>query len=460
MRSLIEAALDDEELTTLAFDHFREVYERFAGGMSKSQKIQVLIEHCERKMRIPELLANMKTANPAQYAKFFPEQNAQSSKNESPEIQHMQPHQTLLFTISEDGRPILNNTPWQQPLSEFDPHFLELDDPSGAVKLSDRLYIEREADARLKRQLTRAGSTTVIRSPRQTGKTSLLMRGIHYVREQRQKVVFVNFQGWDREFFASMDTLLREVAQYVRDELELRPELLEQAWLGERGAAQKLRWFLETEVLSALDKPMVIAMDEADSLRLKTTFYDDFFGMLRSWHDLRAFRNCWNKLNLVLVVSTEPDMLIKEVHQSPFNVGLELELADFNIDQVRDLNRRHGSPVQERDLTSLMNLLSGHPYLTRLALYTMVIDRVTWAELARNSHTESSPFSRHLRYQYRIIHDQPDLKKALKEIIRGHDCSDEVSRFRLLQSGLVKENNNGYTCRCELYKSYFRDHLL
>jgi hypothetical protein len=48
IRDLLSAAFNDEELTTLCFDHFRPVYEEFAGGMSKGQKVQRLLDYCTR----------------------------------------------------------------------------------------------------------------------------------------------------------------------------------------------------------------------------------------------------------------------------------------------------------------------------------------------------------------------------------------------------------------------------
>ena len=82
---------------------------------------------------------------------------------------------------------------------------------------------------------------------------------------------------------------------------------VKEAWQGTRGAQQKMTYFLEDKVLPAFEVPLVLAMDEVDSL-LQTNFYRDFFGMVRSWHNLRAsplhFEQ-WEKLNLALVISTE-----------------------------------------------------------------------------------------------------------------------------------------------------------
>lgn len=48
LRQLLNQTFDDEALTAFCFDNFRPVHDRFSSGMSKSRKIQLLLDHCER----------------------------------------------------------------------------------------------------------------------------------------------------------------------------------------------------------------------------------------------------------------------------------------------------------------------------------------------------------------------------------------------------------------------------
>ncbi len=70
VRELMLAAFDDGELATLCFDHFRSVYELFSSGMSKPDKVQRLIEHCERHNQLEALLRQVEKRNPAKYDEF------------------------------------------------------------------------------------------------------------------------------------------------------------------------------------------------------------------------------------------------------------------------------------------------------------------------------------------------------------------------------------------------------
>lgn len=68
IRLLLRNALSDEELTEFCTDYFPKVYEQFATGMSKPQKIQRLIEYCSRHREIAKLLDLLKQANPVAFS--------------------------------------------------------------------------------------------------------------------------------------------------------------------------------------------------------------------------------------------------------------------------------------------------------------------------------------------------------------------------------------------------------
>jgi serine/threonine protein kinase len=368
------------------------------------------------------------------------------------------PERTPISVSPGDERPDADDQALSPPLPDFDPRLLAA--PGGAVRLRDKFYVERQADALLKNQVVKRGTTTTIRAPRQTGKTSLLIRGIHHARQSGAKVVFLDLQRFSSDRLLSLDVFLWEFAWSICDGLGLDEGILERAWKGSTGAPNKLTRLMEKHVLPALDEQLVLAIDEADGL-LKTDFYKDFFSLLRSWHNCRAWDEAWEKLNLILVISTEPYLLIDDIHQSPFNVGLRLELTDFDEAQVRDLNRRHGSPLAESDIAPFMDLLHGHPFLVRRALYVLVTQDLPWPKLLSDAPTDHGPFGDHLRHQYWIIHDKPELKEALKEIMSVGRCSDQaqVALYRLLRAGLVKGSGDACDCRCGLYRSYFEDKL-
>ena len=359
--------------------------------------------------------------------------------------------------FSEDGR-VLRGEKESAPLPAFDPRILnELDAPGGAVKLRDTFYIERDADARFKNQVLRLGSTVTIRAARQTGKSSLLVRGIQQAKQAGSRIVHLDMQQVDAQHLTSMAHFTRYLAEYIVRQLRLNPEIIDRSWHKGISPQDNLSNFLEDDVLDAADTSLLLAMDEIDGL-LKTSFYGEFFALLRSWHNKRAADERWDKLNIAMVISTEPYLLIPDMTQSPFNVGLTLYLEDFSADQVQVLNTRHGSPVAPEHFPRFMALFGGHPYLTRKALYTLVTENRPWSQLEKTAADEHGPFGDHLRRFHWLIRDDEKLKDALKRVIKTNRCPEEML-YRLLRAGLVQASGDLCKCRCELYRIYFEGKL-
>ena len=52
IRQYLTNAYSDDDITVLCSDYFREVYDDFTAGMSKRQKIQLLLDYCIRYVQV------------------------------------------------------------------------------------------------------------------------------------------------------------------------------------------------------------------------------------------------------------------------------------------------------------------------------------------------------------------------------------------------------------------------
>src|SRR3990172_1190293 len=360
-------------------------------------------------------------------------------------------------TILSDGQLIAYEEKLIEPLPSYDPR-PTLEIPSGVVRPNSPFYVERLADQRLHRQVLGLGTTTTIRAGRQTGKTSLLMRGIQAAKQEKRSIVYLDFQTIEVEYRKTLDSLLRHLADEMAFQLDIDPSAVDKAWKSLRGTPDKLNQFLKTSVLAQAESPILLAIDEADQL-LDAPYKTDFFASIRAWDSLRAFDNVWSRLNVVMVISMHPYLLIESVSQSPFNVGVTLELQDFDVDQVVDLNHRHGNPIALHEIPEVMSLLGGQPYLVRQALYTLVDQTMTWDRLAAVAGSDQGPFGKHLRFYLEQLKKRPELVKAMRQVIEHHRCSDEAVSYRLIAAGLTKETVGECICRCGLYEAYFKEEL-
>ena len=341
-----------------------------------------------------------------------------------------------------------------RPQVRFEP-WSTLEAPAGAVRPQSPFYIERYADSQLSRQLTGQGTTTTIQAGRQTGKTSLLAHAIHTHQAGGTRVIYLDFHLVDEKSSENLTSFLRFLSEAIAEQLELDWEVVDRYWQTMRNPAQTFNRFLQNEMLQRTDDPILLAIDEADFL-LGTEYQKHFFALLRAWDSRRAFDPDWRKLNLVMVISTHPYLLIDDVNLSPFNVGLTIRLRDFSQDQVADLNQRHGNPLRDNEVSSLMDLVGGHPYLVRQAYYTLVSEGLSLQDLQRVANSPDGPFGKHLLFYLHSLKKNPAMMDAFQQLLQDQKIPDESLLERLSAVGLIRQVDGKWQPRCGLYGEFFK----
>lgn len=328
--------------------------------------------------------------------------------------------------------------------------------PGGTMDPQSVFYVERDGDRIAFEAIRRRGVTITIKGPRQMGKSSLLVRVAGAAEEAGKRVVHLDFQLL-KSSLKDADTFFRQFCAVLTYQVGV-DERVDSYWGMPLPNPFRCTEYVGRYLLETSGCSLVLAMDEADTV-FDTAFRTDFFGMLRTWHNNRAFEPIWKELDLVLVTSTEPYFLIDNLNQSPFNVGEIIELQDFSQEQVTDLNHRHGSPLTPKQESQLMALLNGHPYLVRWALYMVASQRATAADLFRQATDDRGPFGGHLRSLLLRLHDKEELIQGLRQVLRDSVCKDQKVFFRLQGAGLVRRERNAVLPRCQLYADFFQEHF-
>lgn len=357
-------------------------------------------------------------------------------------------HQKNIVTPKDDGKltaPSYNAQPIAWGMSE------------GTINIESKFYVARPSDAVAIEAIKREGVTITIKAPRQMGKSSLLMRIMQQAQAQSKKVVFLDFQLFDKPALTNADQFYRQFCSWITNELGLDDRTGEY-WNMNISNSLRCTRYMEKHLLKQIGTPLLLAMDEVETM-FDADFRSDFFGMLRSWHNKRMMGAIWKNFDLALVTSTEPYQLIENLNQSPFNVGEVINLKDFTIDQVADLNERYGKPMNPPQIQHLMDLLFGHPYLTHRALYLTADGRITPDELFTQAADDRGPFGDHLRYHLFRIHQKKELVERLIQIIKHRTCADDWIFRRLEGVGLVRKEGYNFIPRCQLYENYFREKL-
>jgi hypothetical protein len=335
----------------------------------------------------------------------------------------------------------------------------DLGSPEGTMPHQSLFYIERDSDRDATRALNEINGVTItIKGPRQMGKSSLLNRLMADGGKRGMKAAFIDFQMIENSAIENANIFYRQFCSLLSWEFAVE-DRTEEFWNNPLGQVQKTTNYVTKHLLREMsDAQVLLAMDEVERM-FTSPFRSDFFSMLRSWHNNRARGGVWTRLNLALVTSTEPYQLIADLNQSPFNVGTVVELTDFSPEQVDDLNQRHGVPLSSEQVATLSELLGGHPYLTRKALYLTASKRTAFEGIVKEASEDEGPFGDHLRNHLFRMSDHQDLKSGMMQVIKHQRCSDEHIFVRLRGAGLVRRIGNDVLPRNTLYAEYFRKRL-
>ena len=337
---------------------------------------------------------------------------------------------------------------------------IDLELPEGQVPLSSRFYIERPPiESQCNRAILKPGALIRIKAPRQMGKSSLMTRAIAKATQQGYHAVTIDFQLVDRHVIKDFNLFLKWFCLTVTKGLNLANQI-DEYWDNIFGSKMSCKDYFENYLLTEIQQPLVIALEEADRLFQYADLADDFFALLRSWHEEAKSRPIWQKLRLIIAHSTEVYIPLN-INQSPFNVGLSLELPEFNRSQILNLTKIHGLDWNLSQVKELMQILGGHPFLIRVALYYLIQQKQTLTQLFSIATTETSPFSDHLRRHLWQLREQPQLASGLQTVLTATNSVrlESITMFKLHSMGLVHLRGNEVTPRCQLYRQYFSDRL-
>jgi hypothetical protein len=321
----------------------------------------------------------------------------------------------------------------------------------GTMPAGDKFYIERGADRGAKAAAAKGCETIVVRGPHQFGKSSLLAHYVALCRANGKAVASVDFSRFEKGTISDYGRFLTTLASQLARRLRLAPPA------GEFKTQQEFLEFLESTLLPAVKGPVVFAFDETDRI-MRQDFAQDFFSMVRMWHNDRADPVLeWHRVGLALASSSEPKLFIDDAMRSPFSVGLRLPLEPFTASEIAELNARYGSPLSQTDCGILHRLLGGHPFLTQDAYYKLFgPESIPFTQLCTQAAQDNGPFGEHLCAMLSNVHAAEDLLAALKQAVDHGTVPRNDDFYRLEGAGLVLRLNGRITPANQIYADFFR----
>ncbi len=220
--------------------------------------------------------------------------------------------------------------------------------------------------------------------------------------------------------------------------------------------------YLEAYILTADERPLILYLDDVDAIFPYPEVYEDFFSLLRSWHEKSRNRQNWKKLRLAIAHSSDVYIHLN-INQSPFNVGLPIYLPELTREQVQTLAIQYGLTGNSTLVDSLMQLVGGHPYLLQQSFtHLKNYPHISLDKLLLDAPTDGGIYYHHLRKYWLSLQQKPNLVAALKTVVTATKPIqlETTLAYQLQSMGLVKLFGNEVEVRCQLYRSYFSNILV
>ncbi|MEB3337407.1 MAG: AAA-like domain-containing protein [Leptolyngbyaceae bacterium] len=352
----------------------------------------------------------------------------------------------------------------------------------GNLPIESPTYVKRRADQDLYNGL-KAGEFCYVLNSRQMGKSSLRVQTMHRLQADQVAcgVIDLTTIGIEQvtleQWYASLiDSLIKsfklklKLVSWWRDRTLLSP-------------VQRLSEFFESVLLVEIETPIVIFIDEIDSVLSLKFPVEDFFAAIRACYNQRAENPAFKRLTFALFGVATPSDLMQDKKRTPFNVGRAIELKGFQLEEAQPLAQGLASTVKNPQtmLSAILNWTGGQPFLTQklckligsTALPIAVGEETTWLQqLVQSQIVENWEFQdepTHLKtIRDRLLRNGERAGQLLglyQQILQslsadhpGVAADDSPEQIELRLSGLVVEHQGYLKVYNPIYAAIFDAH--
>jgi DNA-binding Xre family transcriptional regulator len=329
--------------------------------------------------------------------------------------------------------------------------------PNGSIPLGSSFYLERAPiEAQIDRELAKPGALVRIKAPSEMGKTSLLLRVLDRAKCGGARTVSLNLDRVDRAILSDLNQFLRLLCANTARQLQLKPQL-DLYWDEDLGSKISCTNYFQEYLLAEIDTHLLLALDEVDRVFEYPEVAKDFLPLLRSWYEEAKTLPVWQKLRIIVVHSTEVYVPL-QLNQSPFNVGLPVQLNRFTQQEVQQLARCYGLDWDDGTQSQqLMEKISGHPALVNIALYHLSRGEISLTRLLDTAASPTGIYHDRLQRLWATLAEQPELARALAIVMNATEpiALAPLLAYKLSSLGTIDRVGDLAIPSCELYRQAF-----
>ena len=348
----------------------------------------------------------------------------------------------------------------------------------GSLRINAPSYVVRHGDNQLYQALLK-GDFSYVLNTRQMGKSSLRVRVKNRLQKEGYRCASLDLTSIGSETTTPIQWYKGLIWELWRG-FNFIGKVNLKAWWSEQAdfsPIQRLDHFIQDILLKSIpSQPIVIFIDEIDSVLGLSFAVDDFWALIRFCYNQRAENKEYNRLTFALFGVATPSELIQAKERTPFNIGTAIELRGFQPHEIKPLiEGLKGSLTYPQEIVEeILYWTGGQPFLTQKICQIVLaetppfltpetvpqwIERLVRSQIIADWETQDEP--EHLRtIRNRLLRNEANIGSILGcylEIVQQAQIplDNSLEQRELLLSGIVEKRGACLRVRSPIYEMVF-----